>query len=120
MNMFSLDKKTIEDRFRKYCSNNLLFPWLLIVCLLPAFCWGWLPTEDELRAWCESLQWEQCEEMRQLLEQPEEAVVQWLGQPVNSDEDTPLHISARTGNAGLLQVWLLRAGQDRDRFWCVL
>ena len=88
--------------------SALWFGVLLALYLFPVLCCSWPPTREELTAWCRSLQWELCEEMQQLLAQPDEAVVRWLGQSIDSTGNKPLHILAQEGNLCLLQVWLLR------------
>ena len=87
----------------------LWFGASLALLLFPALCWTWPPTKDELKKWCKSLQWEQCEETQQLLAKSDKAVVRWLGESIDSTGSTPLHILAQGGNLCLLQVCLLRS-----------
>ena len=98
----------ISLEFTVMFRSGLWFGVLLALCLFPVLCWSWPPTREEFKAWCRSLQWELCEETQQLLAQPDEAVVRWLGQSIDSVGYTPLHILAQEGNLCLLQVWLLR------------
>ena len=100
----------ISLEFTVIFRSALWFGVLLALFLFPILCWTWPSTREELKAWCGSLQWELCEETQQLLAISDKAIVRWLGQSIDSDGNTPLHILAQQeGNLCLLQVCLLRS-----------
>ena len=74
--------------------------------LVPASVWGWLPKGEEWVALCRQVQWEQA--AQPLLAEPDEAIRQWLQEPIDDQGDTPLHICVSEGNLGLLSQLLLR------------
>ena len=74
--------------------------------LVPASVWGWLPKAEEWLALCRQAQWEQA--AQPLLAEPDEAIRQWLQEPIDEWGHTPLHVCAHEGNVGLLSQLLLR------------
>ena len=61
---------------------------------------AWLPDARELEELCRLTQWEG--QAAPLLEEPDEDIRKWLSTPINSAQDTPVHVCALHGNLGLL------------------
>ena len=74
--------------------------------LIPTSVWGWLPNGEEWLALCQQVQWEQ--NVQPLLAEPDEAIRQWLQEPIDDYGSTPLHVCAHEGNLGLLLQLLPR------------
>ena len=81
---------------------------IVVLALLVPCCpaEAWLPDAGELRELCSLAQWE--ERAAPLLAEPDEVIRQWLVNPINGQQDTPLHICALYGSLGLLVQLLSR------------